>query len=294
MRRVVLDTNALISAALSPRGASASLVQAALNRDLTLVVSDKLIYELETRLARSKFRRYLSEEEAERYVDAICLVGQWIVDRPDAEMPLVCRDPDDNFLVALYQDADAHLLVSGDKDVLAISYPNVNICNPRTAIENLSFKHEWGDFLPGGYEDAMASASAEGYKPILDVYSAFATIVNQDDAKHLLPLVVVPETVKSFQRGLRAIRKALKNRGMTTRPHIASPEVAYVKLPPDPGIGLRATDDRELPADTIFATVVRCEDIPDPSGINFDHWRVFGVGAAVPVDEIPPRALRST
>jgi len=42
-----------------------------------------------------------------------------------------------------------------------------------------------------------------------------------------------------------------------------------------------------LPADTL----VRCPDLPDQPGHSFDHWRVFDIGDAVPLAEIPSREV---
>jgi hypothetical protein len=80
-------------------------------------------------------------------------------------------------------------------------------------------------------------------------------------------------------------------RGLTNRPWYASPEVAYLKLPPDPVEGLRVTSDVPLPEDTIFATLLRCPDLPDPPDMSFDHWRVFAIGATVRPEDIPPRGV---
>jgi uncharacterized protein len=60
-RRVVIDTNVLISAALSPAGASALLVDCLLQQS-QLVFSEQTFDELATRLWKPKFDRYLSLE----------------------------------------------------------------------------------------------------------------------------------------------------------------------------------------------------------------------------------------
>ncbi len=122
----VLDTSALITAALSPNGGAAKLLQHARDGRIQIALSPKLHDELETRLTtRERFRKYLTVEHAELYADAIALLAQWYEDRPDNELPQICRDPDDNFVVALYQDTDAVMLVSNDRDILDLKYPNV-------------------------------------------------------------------------------------------------------------------------------------------------------------------------
>src|SRR3546814_4131097 len=58
IERAVVDTNVLISAALSPRSAPAQIVDCLLQH-ATLVFSQETFQELETRLWRPKFDHYL-------------------------------------------------------------------------------------------------------------------------------------------------------------------------------------------------------------------------------------------
>jgi putative PIN family toxin of toxin-antitoxin system len=255
-------------------------------------MSDHLCDELATRLEREKFRRWLSLDDVRDFVDAVSVVADWIDDRPDNEIPLVCDDPDDNYLVALVKDSDATMLVSGDKAVLRIDYPGLDVRKPKAAMEALDFIHEWGEgYLEGSAERSFAQIEAEGNRGVIAAYSAFATAVQELDARDLLQYVVVPETLRHFRkrRSLEWIRKELAVRGMATRPIYVSPDIAYIKLPPDPGTNLRAVGEVALPADTIFATMQRCPDLPDIPGAEVDHWRVFGIGGTVEPERIPPR-----
>ncbi|MGV9796214.1 putative toxin-antitoxin system toxin component, PIN family [Gordonia sp. NPDC003422] len=286
----MLDTNALISAALSPSGHSAQLIDLARRGRISLIMSDHLCDELETRLEREKFRRWLSLDDVRDFVDAVSIVADWVDDRPDNEIPLVCDDPDDNYLVALFQDSDATMLVSGDKAVLRLDYPGLDVRKPAAAIAALDFIHEWGEgYLEGSEERSFAQIEAEGNRGVIAAYSAFAAVIQEPNAHELLPFVVVPETVEAFRGALPWMREQLVNRGFTTRPHYASPDVAYIKLPPDPGTNLRAVGEVALPADTIFATMQRCLDLPDIPGAEVDHWRVFGIGGTVEPERIRPR-----
>lgn len=243
--KLVLDTNAYISAALSPSGPSAELIGRALAGDVELIVSEKLCDELDTRLQREKFRRWLTLDDVEVFVDTITLLGTFVEDRPDEAVPHVCNDPDDNFLVAIYQDADAHMLVSGDKQVLRIDYPGLYVYPPREALERLSYEHHWGEgFQPANQDEIERQIAAEGASAIISVYRHFAAVVDQPDAGRSLPLLVVPEQSRRFKRHLRTIREMLANRGLASRPEYASPDIAYLKLPPDPEQDIRASGPR--------------------------------------------------
>ncbi len=72
-----------------------------------------------------------------------------------------------------------------------------------------------------------------------------------------------------------------------------SPEVAYLKLPPDPGVHLIAPAKTPLPADTLYCTLQRCPDLPTtPELEGADYWRLFSIGPEpCPLDEIPPRPV---
>jgi putative PIN family toxin of toxin-antitoxin system len=63
VERVVLDTNVLISAVLSPLGKPFACLHWVLD-NATLIASRGLLDELETRLARRKFAKYVDEPGA--------------------------------------------------------------------------------------------------------------------------------------------------------------------------------------------------------------------------------------
>jgi putative PIN family toxin of toxin-antitoxin system len=287
---LVLDTSVLITAAISPNGGAAKLLQYAREGHVQIALSPKLHDELETRLTtRERFRKWLTEDEAQIYVDAIGLLGHWYDDRPDRELPQICRDPDDNFVIALYQDTDAAMLVSNDRDILDLRYPNLIVRDPGRALGAIDYRHEWGDqFVPGDFEESLLHVEAEGSASIITAYSTFRWIVSER-AMDVLPFIVVPETYQAFVNGFEEIRTMLARRGLATRPYFASPEIAYLKLPPDPGDNVRLTSAALLPADTIFATMQHCPDLEDPPGVDLGNWRVFGIGSACPPERIQPR-----
>ena len=115
--RAVLDTNVLVSALLSPGGGSARLLLALRSGAFELLVSPLLLAELREVLRRDKFRQYVSEAEADAYVELIRNEGVLRADpRPSAE-PL-SADPDDEYLIDLARDAQVDALVTGDSHLL--------------------------------------------------------------------------------------------------------------------------------------------------------------------------------
>lgn len=119
MPRAVLDTNVLISALISPRGTSAALLVELRDGAFELIVSPRLLSELDEVLRRDKFRRYATVSEIASYVDLIRHQATIVDDPPPNPEPL-SPDPDDEYLVSLARAARAHALVSGDGHLLGL------------------------------------------------------------------------------------------------------------------------------------------------------------------------------
>ena len=138
--RVVADANVLVSAALarSPQAPSALTLDAALDERIELIISPQLLQEVAIVLARPRLRKYLSPEEALRFVTDLAAQTTLLADPPEPH-PTVCRDPRDDYLVALAASHGADALVTGDLDLLAIdaSQLDIDILTPRQLVERL-------------------------------------------------------------------------------------------------------------------------------------------------------------
>lgn len=90
------------------------------------MVCPALLEELREVLARAKFRRWITAAQTATFVDRL-EAEAW----PDpVEVPPVTADPKDDYLVALYRNADADLLVSGDSDLLELGAADVTVLTP--------------------------------------------------------------------------------------------------------------------------------------------------------------------
>jgi putative PIN family toxin of toxin-antitoxin system len=140
MLRVVADANVLVSAALarSPQSPSVLIFDAALDSRIELVTSPALLREVAKVLARPRLRKYISADEAARFVADLAAQTALTVD-PPGPRPTVCRDPDDDYLVALAKASNAEAVISGDGDLHAIdpSELAVEILTPRQLVERL-------------------------------------------------------------------------------------------------------------------------------------------------------------
>lgn len=115
--RLVIDSNVLISAALSPRGAPAQLVHKALAKH-QLVFSQPTLDELRSRLYRPKFDRYISLESRERLLHDFNASAHWV---EIGEPGHYCRDREDDKFIETALAGKAALLISGDKDLLDVA-----------------------------------------------------------------------------------------------------------------------------------------------------------------------------
>lgn len=135
MRRVVLDPNVLISALLTPRGASAGIVLHLRAGAFELVTSPALLAELRAVLRRDKFRPYVSLEEAEEFVELIRRESTSMEDPEPPAVPL-SEDPGDEYLIQLARAARADALVSGDPHLTRLR-SRIPVKSPREFLDSL-------------------------------------------------------------------------------------------------------------------------------------------------------------
>jgi putative PIN family toxin of toxin-antitoxin system len=116
--RAVLDPNVLISALIAPAGTPATLVASWLSGRFELVVSERLLGELERALTYPKLRRRV---DAGRAASFLALLRHSVVVRPDRpEPPRRAPDADDDYLLALAEESRA-ILVSGDRLLIGLA-----------------------------------------------------------------------------------------------------------------------------------------------------------------------------
>jgi putative PIN family toxin of toxin-antitoxin system len=117
--RAVLDPGVVVSALISPKGAPAKVLLAARAGSFDLIVSRKLLGELEAVLRREKFRRYLELDAVGATMRLLRHAGELVAD-PAGPPPIRCADPEDDYLIALAHARNA-ALVSGDRHLLDLA-----------------------------------------------------------------------------------------------------------------------------------------------------------------------------
>ncbi len=133
-RRVVVDTNVWISASLTANGAPAQLARRVLAECMP-VLSEATFAELEARLWRPKFDRYLGMELRQRILHDLDAAAFWVAILPGLAAQRWCRDPDDDHFIRAALAAQAPLLVSGDADLLEVpAIEGLRILTPPQAL----------------------------------------------------------------------------------------------------------------------------------------------------------------
>ena len=132
MLKVVIDTNVFISGIVFG-GTPRKIIDAWLTKQYIFCLSPELKAEILIKLGK-KFS--LPKEAMNKIIEALDTYSQKYI--PTQKVTL-CKDPQDNFLLELADEAKADYLVSGDKLVLALKeYKNTKIISPREFFDQLS------------------------------------------------------------------------------------------------------------------------------------------------------------
>jgi putative PIN family toxin of toxin-antitoxin system len=133
--RAVLDANVIISGVLSPEGAPARLLVAWREGAFELIVTPKLLAELDRAFAYPKLRSRVGTDEAQSLLDWLGRLASLVKDVDEA--PVRSMDPADDYLLTLAAASDA-LLVSGDKHLLDLTddFPILRPAHFLTVVES--------------------------------------------------------------------------------------------------------------------------------------------------------------
>jgi putative PIN family toxin of toxin-antitoxin system len=137
MRKVVLDTNVLVSGIIAS-GYSASIVDAARREEIQLVTSPHLIEEFSEVMARRHIARKYPKaaEEAESLLDFIRAFAKLTVGIPEEQG--ISADRDDDYVLACALEEKVDCIVSGDPHLLSLkSYKGIPILTPREFVETI-------------------------------------------------------------------------------------------------------------------------------------------------------------
>lgn len=113
--KIIIDTNLWISFLLTSQ--YSKLDSLFLNGHVKLLFSQELLEEFIEVTQRPKFKKYFSSEDLDKLLLQIGNLAEFIEVKENVD---ICRDPKDNFLLALAQASKATHLLTGDKDLLSL------------------------------------------------------------------------------------------------------------------------------------------------------------------------------
>lgn len=136
MISVVIDTNDYISALIG-KSHRLKLETVLLDERVQVLADLTLLNEIKEVAYRDKFRKYISIEEVDLFIESLKLR---LIPVNTLSKVQASPDPDDDFLLALAQDGNADYLLTGDKsDLLALgSFNGISIIRLNSFLDILA------------------------------------------------------------------------------------------------------------------------------------------------------------
>jgi putative PIN family toxin of toxin-antitoxin system len=108
--KVVLDTNIIVSALLSPQGLPAKILNLVLEASLTIAYDNTILAEYIDVLSRDKLK--IHQELKEILIDFIAKEGSYTIAKPQK---IKFDDEDDKIFYEVYKSSGENYLITGNK-----------------------------------------------------------------------------------------------------------------------------------------------------------------------------------
>ncbi len=134
--QIVIDTNVLVTAQRSKRGASAKLIALVGTGRFDIYVSVPLVLEYEAVLVRYRAELGLTQEDVTDVVDALCALAKhqkiYLLWRP------YLRDRNDEMVLELAVAARCNYIITyNQRDFSGIDKFGIRVINPRTFLQEI-------------------------------------------------------------------------------------------------------------------------------------------------------------
>lgn len=137
MFKVVLDTNIYVSALLNRKSSLFNLVNQGVKREYQILISSSIIQEI-GRVLRKKF--VLNDLEIKAALGFI--TKRALIVKSDITLNVIKHDPPDNRILECALASKAHLIVSGDSDLLRLKmFEGIPIIRPVDFLRILGEKY---------------------------------------------------------------------------------------------------------------------------------------------------------
>ena len=139
MTRVVLDTNIIISAILSPKSKAASIVKLVLDGKLHLVIAPAMWKELHAVLQYPKLQALMKKNDVsmDEVKDLLYKIERMAITAPGAKkVDRITKDTSDNIFLACAVEGKADFIISGDSHLKEVKvFQGVEIVSPDVFIK---------------------------------------------------------------------------------------------------------------------------------------------------------------
>ncbi|MBL0338470.1 MAG: putative toxin-antitoxin system toxin component, PIN family [Rhodospirillaceae bacterium] len=132
-KKVVIDTNMLVSALLNSAGNAGQGFKQAVQK-YQMVFTRETWNELSITLDKKKFYKIFTAEVKEKFKESLYGLSKFVEPKLFLD---ICRDQKDNKFISLAEQERAKYLVTGDEDLLAIDRKSIKtaIVTPRQFLE---------------------------------------------------------------------------------------------------------------------------------------------------------------
>lgn len=116
MIRVVIDTNIVISAALSKNSTPDRALNYAVD-NAVLLISEDTFNEIQEKLLGNKFDKYVQLSTRKTFLNSLRAISEMVIIE---KRITACRDSKDDKFLELALNGNANFIVTGDKDLLVL------------------------------------------------------------------------------------------------------------------------------------------------------------------------------
>lgn len=111
--KIIIDTNIWIGFLIGKE--LHNLKDLIVNEKVKIITADQLINEIKLVTSRDKLKKYFDQDKVSDLISLLDIVADRVKIK---KIDKLCRDPKDDFLLALAKEGQVNYLITGDKDLL--------------------------------------------------------------------------------------------------------------------------------------------------------------------------------
>ena len=113
--KIIIDTNIWISFLIGKE--LQDLKDLIVSEKVKVITTDQLINEIKLVTSRDKLKKYFNQDKVSDLISLLDILADKVKIK---KIDTICRDPKDDFILALSKESRANYLITGDKDLLEI------------------------------------------------------------------------------------------------------------------------------------------------------------------------------